>query len=111
MAGTFEIFTDKSGDFRFRLKSGNGQIVLSSQGYSSRASAVKGIESVQKNAGTAERFEKTETSSGKFRFNLKSGNHQVVGTSQSYESASSRDNGIEAVGRAADGAKVVDAEG
>ncbi|TOI55926.1 hypothetical protein CGH52_18675, partial [Vibrio parahaemolyticus] len=34
---------------------------------------------------------------GKYMFNLKAGNHQVIGTSQSYESAASRDNGIESV--------------
>ena len=108
MAGTFEVFKDKSGEFRFRLKAGNGQTVLSSQGYSSKASAMKGIESVQKNAGDDSRFESTETEGGKFRFTMKAKNSQVIGTSQNYESAAGRDNGIAAVARAADGAKVVD---
>ena len=53
-------------------------------------------------------FEKTTTDSGKFRFNLKARNGQVIGTSQNYESEAARDNGIAAVGRAAKGAKVVD---
>lgn len=108
MAGTFEIFADKSGEFRFRLKAGNGQTVLSSQAYASKASAMKGVESVKNNAGDASRFESTETEGGKFRFTMKAKNNQVIGTSQNYETASSRDNGIAAVGRAADGAKVVD---
>jgi uncharacterized protein YegP (UPF0339 family) len=108
MAGTFEVFTDKSGEFRFRLKAGNGQTVLSSQGYASKASAMKGIESVRNNAADAARFESTETEGGKFRFNMKAKNNQVIGTSQNYESASGRDNGIKSIARAADGAKVVD---
>jgi uncharacterized protein YegP (UPF0339 family) len=108
MAGTFEVFTDKSGEFRFRLKAGNGQTVLSSQGYGSKASAMKGIESVRNNAADETRFESTETAGGKFRFTMKAKNNQVIGTSQNYESASGRDNGIAAVARAADGANVVD---
>ena len=108
MAGTFELYRDKAGAFRFRLKAGNGEIVLSSEGYTAKASAKNGIASVQKNGGKKKSFTKTETRGGKHRFNLKAANHAVIGTSQSYESASSRDNGIEAVGRAAKGAKIKD---
>ncbi|MEM7414756.1 MAG: YegP family protein [Gemmatimonadota bacterium] len=108
MAGTFEIYRDKAGAFRFRLKAGNGETVLSSEGYSAKASAKNGIASVQKNCKTKSRFAKSETRAGKFRFNLKARNHQVIGTSQGYDSASSRDKGIEAVGRAAKGAKIKD---
>ncbi len=108
MAGTFEVFTDKSGEFRFRLKAGNGQTVLSSQGYASKASAMKGIESVKNNAADEGRFESTETAGGKFRFTMKAKNNQVIGNSQNYDSASGRDNGIAAVARASDGASVVD---
>lgn len=108
MAGTFEVFTDKSGEFRFRLKAGNGQTVLSSQGYSSKASAMNGIESVKTNAADEGRFDRMETAGGQFRFNMKAKNNQVIGTSQNYDSASGRDNGVAAVARAADGASVVD---
>ena len=53
-------------------------------------------------------FEKKTTAGGKFRFNLKARNGQVIGTSQNYSSESGRDNGIGAVGRAAKGATVVE---
>jgi uncharacterized protein YegP (UPF0339 family) len=53
MAGKFELFKDKSGDFRWHLKAANGEIVASSQGYKTRAAAEKGIESVKANAGAA----------------------------------------------------------
>lgn len=108
MAGTFEIFRDQADEYRFRLKAGNGEVVLSSEGYKAKSSAQSGIESVQANCGDPQRFEATTTTNGKFRFNLKAGNNQVIGTSQSYETAASRDNGIEAVGRAAIGAKITD---
>ncbi len=54
MAGKFELYEDKAGEYRFRLKAGNGEVIaLASEGYSSRASALKGIESVRKNAPDA----------------------------------------------------------
>jgi len=54
MAGTFELYTDKSGEYRFRLKSGNGGVIAISEGYSSRSSALNGIDSVRRNAADAE---------------------------------------------------------
>lgn len=50
MAAKFEIYKDKKGEFRFRLVASNGQVIATSQGYKSKASCVKGIASVKKNA-------------------------------------------------------------
>lgn len=50
MAGKFEVYEDKSGKFRFRLKASNGQIVASGEAYETKAAAKKGCESVQKAA-------------------------------------------------------------
>lgn len=109
MAGKFELYTDKAGETRFRLKAGNGEIILSSEGYKKRASALNGIESVKKNAGNEARFEKKTGKSGKFSFNLKAANGQVIGSSQSYESESGRDNGVASVMKNAPTAAVKDA--
>ena len=57
MAGKFVLKTAKTGKVHFNLKASNGQIVLTSEKYESRRSAVKGIESVKKNAATDARFE------------------------------------------------------
>ena len=108
MAGKFELYKDKAGAFRFRLKAGNGQIILASEGYKQRASADNGIESVRRNSADDSRFDRAETKSGKYRFNLKASNGQVIGTSESYESSSSRDNGIASVKKNAPSAKVED---
>ena len=108
MAGKFELYKDKAGQHRFRLKARNGEIVLKSEGYAAKASARNGIESVQTNCSDEGCFDKIETKAGNFRFNLKARNHQVIGTSESYKTASARDKGIAAVGRAAKGAKTVD---
>ena len=50
MAGKFEIYQSSNGEYRFRLKAGNGEIIAVSEGYKTKASAKNGIESVQKNA-------------------------------------------------------------
>ncbi|MCF8480346.1 MAG: YegP family protein [Rhodospirillum sp.] len=108
MAGKFELYTDNAGEFRFRLKASNGQTILASEGYKQRASAENGIESVQKNAPEDARYERKETSSGKWMFNLKATNGQVIGTSESYSSVDSRDSGIESVKKNAPDAPTVD---
>ena len=49
----FEMYTDKAGEFRFRLKARNGEIIATSEGYKAKASCLNGIESVRKNAPDA----------------------------------------------------------
>lgn len=104
MAGKFEIFKDKAGEFRFRLKAGNGQTILASEGYKQKAGATNGIESVQKNAPSDANYERKETKSGGYMFNLLAANRQVIGTSEVYTSAAARDNGIDSVKANAPGA-------
>jgi uncharacterized protein len=53
MAGKFEIWQDKAGEYRFHLKAGNGEVIATSEGYTTKASAENGIESVKKNAAEA----------------------------------------------------------
>lgn len=108
MAGKFELYQDKAGEYRFRLKAGNGEPILASEGYKQKSSAENGIESVRKNAPLDERYERKTTSSGKPMFNLKASNGQVVGTSEPYSNESGRENGIKSVMRNAPDASVVD---
>ncbi|MEA4944359.1 MAG: YegP family protein [Propionicimonas sp.] len=53
MAGKFELWVDKGGEYRWNLLAGNGQVIASSQGYASKTNAIKGIESVKNNAPDA----------------------------------------------------------
>ena len=108
MAGKFECYKDKAGAFRFRLKAGNSQTILSSEGYKDKASCSKGIASVKKNCANPKRFVKKQTASGKFVFNLTATNGQVIGTSQSYASESGCNNGIKSVASSAPGAATVE---
>jgi hypothetical protein len=108
MAGKFELKSAKSGQFHFNLLAGNGQIILQSEMYESKASALNGIESIKKNAGMEERYERLVSKSSKPYFVIKAGNHQVIGQSQMYESEASRDNGIESVKKNGPDATLVD---
>ena len=95
--GKFVISKDAKGEFRFKLKAGNGEPILASEGYTTKASCENGIESVKTNSQVDERFEKKTSANGKHYFNLKASNGQIIGTSEMYESSSSRDNGIASV--------------
>lgn len=95
--GKFVITKSSNGEFRFKLKAGNGEVILVSEGYASKSGCDNGIESVRTNSQHDERYEKKTSTNGKHYFNLKATNGQIVGTSEMYESASGRDNGITSV--------------
>lgn len=60
MAGKFEVYADASGKFRFRLKAGNGEVIATGQGYTTKAGALKGVEAVKRAAADAPVVEVTE---------------------------------------------------
>lgn len=104
----FEIYTDRGGEFRFRLKASNGQNILASEGYKAKTSCTNGIESVRKNSQDDSKYERLESQSGNPYFNLKASNGQVIGTSEMYSSFSAMENGITSVKKNAPGATVED---
>ncbi|AQX11023.1 hypothetical protein BAX94_14380 [Elizabethkingia meningoseptica] len=95
--GKFEISKRKNGEYQFNLKAGNGQVILTSEGYSTKANCENGVASVKKNSQDDSKFDSKTSSNGKYYFNLKATNGQIIGTSEMYESSSGRDNGIESV--------------
>jgi uncharacterized protein YegP (UPF0339 family) len=95
--GKFVIKPGANGQFYFSLKADNGQKILGSEGYTTKAACENGIESVKKNAGDDNRYDKKTSTNTKYYFNLKASNGQVIGTSEMYESEQSRDNGIASV--------------
>ncbi|ESK54667.1 MAG: YegP family protein [Moraxellaceae bacterium] len=97
MAGWFEISLASDGQFRFVLKAGNGESILNSELYKTKAAALNGIASVQKNSPDDARYERLTSKNEKPYFNLKAANHQVIGASQLYSSEQSRDKGVESV--------------
>ncbi|EED30829.1 conserved domain protein [gamma proteobacterium NOR5-3] len=108
MAGKFELKKGKTGKFSFNLKSGNGQVVFTSQTYDNKRSATAGIASVKKNADKDARYERKSSTKGQPYFVMKATNGQVVGKSQMYSNALSMEKGIKSVGLNAPGAETVD---
>ena len=97
MAGKFELKKGKTGKFSFNLKSGNGQVVLTSQTYDDKRSATGGIKSVKTNAAKDARFERKKSTKGQPYFVIKATNGQVIGKSQMYANAVSMEKGIKSV--------------
>ena len=97
MAGKFEIKKASKGQFVFNLKASNGQVILTSETYKSKAGAKNGISAVQTNSTKDSKYESRTSKNGKHYFVLKSGNNQIVGNSQMYVSAASMKNGINSV--------------
>ena len=93
----FKLSQGKSGKFHFTLHAKNKQVVLSSEAYNSRASAVGGIASVKKNAAKREAFETRTAKNDKSYFILTAKNGEVIGQSQMYAHRSSVYTGIKSV--------------
>ncbi len=108
MAAKFEIKDGSGKSFRFNLKAGNGQVILTSESYKSKAACENGIASVKKNCMADNCFERKIAKSNQPYFNLKSTNGQVIGTSQMYHSKAAMEKGIASVQRNASDCQVVD---
>jgi len=106
--GKFEIKTRKNGEFQFNLKATNGQVILTSEGYKTKASCLNGVESVKKNCQDEKRFEIKEASNGKPYFNLMATNGQIIGSSQMYANQVNMKNGIASVMKNAPEAPIID---
>jgi uncharacterized protein YegP (UPF0339 family) len=104
----FVITKRTNGEFQFNLKAGNGQTILTSEGYTTKAACTNGIESVKTNSQDDNRYDRKEAKNGKPYFNLKASNGQIIGASEVYESVSARENGIESVKKNAPDAAVDD---
>ena len=96
MAAQFELKTSRNGKHFFNLLATNGEIILTSQMYTSKAGARKGIASVQSNARNIDRYERRQGKKGKSHFVLKSRNSRVIGTSETYSSKAAMEKGIQA---------------
>jgi hypothetical protein len=108
MAGKFVISKGKDGKDYFNLKAGNGEVIMSSQGYKSATGCENGIDSVRTNSQDESKFEIREAKDGREYFVLKANNGQEIGRSQMYKTSSGCKNGMASVARNAPDAKVQD---
>ncbi|MBC7702433.1 MAG: YegP family protein [Rhodoferax sp.] len=97
MAGYFEVKSAAGGQFMFNLKAGNHEVILTSERYVAKVSALSGIASVKVNAPTDSRYERKTASDTSPYFVLKAANGEVIGKSEMYSSTSAMENGIASV--------------
>ena len=118
--GKFVVFKGKNDQFRFNLKAGNGEVIATSESYSSLSSCRNGIESVRKNAlapiedQTAgdelknPKYELYQDKAGEYRFRLKAANGEIIAVGEGYTTKANCKNGIASIGRNAPDAEVVE---
>ncbi|PQA90075.1 hypothetical protein B0A69_21220 [Chryseobacterium shigense] len=104
----FVITKRVNNEYQFNLKAGNGEIILTSEGYVQKASCLKGIESVKINAQEDARYDRRVAKNEKDYFVLKARNGEIIGKSQYYSSNSSMEAGILSVKKNAPTAEIVD---
>ena len=97
MPGKFELKKSKGGKFMFNLKAANGQVILTSQSYKTKAAAKNGIKSVCTNYKKAACFDQKASKKGQPYFVVLAANKQVIGKSQMYASRASMLKGIASV--------------
>lgn len=105
----FEVFqSPKNKQFYFNLKAKNGQVILSSEGYSDKSGAKNGAKAVARCAAKDDLFDRKVAKNGKSYFNLCSTNGQIVGKSQMYASKATCEKGVASVKRVAPTAIIVE---
>ena len=123
--GKFVVKQTKNGGFAFNLKAGNGEVIATSETYTTESACFNGIESVRKNAveakledQTAENFEKVtnpkfevyKDKAGEFRFRLKAKNGEIIAASEGYVRKFSCKKGIDSVKKNSVDAPVIEPE-
>lgn len=121
--GKFVIKPAKNG-FMFNLKAGNGEVIATSEVYTTEAACRKGIESVKANALSAiedqtvepievqkhPKYEVYQDKAGEYRFRLKARNGEIIATGEGYEKKASCLNGIDSIKRNAPDAEIIKVE-
>lgn len=98
MAAHYEIFrSSKNNQYYFQLKAPNGEIILASEGYIQKSGCENGIASCKAHSPYDHYYDKRVAQNLRPYFVLRAANNQIIGTSQTYSSAYSRDQGIVAV--------------
>ncbi|WP_314018569.1 YegP family protein [Stutzerimonas degradans] len=108
MSAKYEIFLGTDRQYYFRLKAPNGEKILSSEGYTTKANCQNGVQSVRINSPHDANYKKLTSVNGQYYFTLHAGNGQVIGKGETYTTAQARDGGIAAVKAYGPGAPTTD---
>lgn len=111
MAATFDLKQGGNDQFMFNLKAGNGEVILTSELYKQKQSAIAGIDSVKANAADDTRYERKTAKNGQPFFVLTATNGQIIGKSEMYSSVSAMENGIQSVKKNGPVAEIEDSTG
>lgn len=96
MSGYYDL--KRSGDqYMFNLKAGNNEVILTSERYTTKASAQDGIASVRQNSQADARYQLKTATDGSPYFTLTEANGQTIGRSEMYSSTAARDKGVASV--------------
>lgn len=96
LPASYDLKKAKDGQFMFNLRAANGEIILTSERYTTRSGAKRGIESVRKNSATGARFER-KPSGTQFIFRLRATNGKIIGASERYTTQAALEKGIASV--------------
>lgn len=107
MSARYEIFLGTDSQYYFRLRAANSEIILQSEGYSTRQGAVNGVQSVRAHSPYDRFYSRLPSRDNKYYFTLNAANSQTIGMSQVYSSSAAREIGIESVKRNGPTAPVV----
>jgi uncharacterized protein len=108
MPSEFVLKKSANEQFFFNLTAENNEVILTSELYWEKRSAMDGVQSVRANASEDGCFTRKTSADGKHYFVLASHNHEPIGSSEMYESGEAMENGIAAVKRCASGAQIHD---
>lgn len=112
MKAKFQIFkSSKNNQYYFRLLATNNQIILASEGYTTKENCKNGIASVKSHSPHDNFYHRLTASNGQYYFTLTAANNQVIGVSEMYVSAQGRENGIASVKQNAPTAAIEDLAG
>lgn len=97
MSAHYELKPTANDQFMFNLKAPNGEIILTSEIYKSKDSALNGIESVKKHSPLDEQYERRKSSSSQPYFLLKARSYEIIGRSEAYTTEGAMEKGIGSV--------------
>jgi hypothetical protein len=104
----FEVFTGADKQTYFHLRAANGEIVLASEGYTDKAGALNGIESVRTNGGAVAGYTIFDSTNGQAFFHLTAPNHEIIGTSEVYASKSNATKAVQNISALIASQKIAD---
>jgi uncharacterized protein YegP (UPF0339 family) len=108
MPGKYKLKKSRDGQFHFNLQAANNRVILTSERYKSRGSALNGIDSVKRNAPADKWFDRRTSTKGQPYFVLKAPNGEPIGRSEMYSSSSAMERGIKSVKKHGPGARLED---